>query len=105
MKDGRMERFRYGGKRLCSIHMPKKRRDRHDIVIDILKKAKSGKTKTELMRDANISFSQAQEYIGMLQKNGLLEKTEIRRLITTDKGLKFLENCKNCFLFTWDRSS
>ncbi len=101
----RMERFRYSGERFLLIQMPKRRRDRHDIVIDILKRTRSEKTKTELMRDVSISFTQAKEFVEMLQKNGLLESTENHRLVITDKGLKFLENCKNCFLFTWDRPS
>jgi predicted transcriptional regulator len=78
-------------------------RDRHDIVIDILKKASSGKNKTELMRDVNLSFSQSRLYLGNLLENELLEVDERRRFKTTKKGLEFLKKCEECPLFTWHK--
>jgi predicted transcriptional regulator len=77
------------------------RRDRHDIVMEILKTAKSGRIKTELMKDVNMSFTQAQQYLGMLTKKGLLQVNEDRRFTTTKKGLEFMEKCQGCFLCEW----
>jgi predicted transcriptional regulator len=76
-------------------------RDRHDIAIEILKKATSGKSKTELMRDVGLSYLQAKQYLAMLSDNGLLKIEENHRFKTTSKGLEFLEKCKECLLFNW----
>lgn len=80
-------------------------RDRHDIVIDILKKASSGKNKTELMRNVNLSFSQSRLYLGNLLENELLEVDERRHFKTTKKGLEFLKKCEECPLFKWHKQN
>jgi predicted transcriptional regulator len=77
------------------------RRDRHDIVLEILKRSKRGRIKTELMKDVNMSFTQAQQYLGMLTEKGLLRIDENRRFKTTDKGVAFMEKCRECFLCEW----
>lgn len=77
------------------------RRDRHDIVLEILKSSKRGRIKTELMKDVNMSFTQAQQYLGMLTEKGLLQIDENRRFKTTDKGVAFMEKCQECFLSEW----
>jgi predicted transcriptional regulator len=77
----------------------KRRRDRHEIVIEILKKTKLGRNKTQLMREANISFEQVKYYLDLLLKKELLETTEKNRFKTTQKGLEFLEKCRSCYLF------
>jgi len=76
-------------------------RDRHDITFEILRKAASGKKKTELMRDAGLSYLQTKKYFNALLQKGLLEIDEKRRLKTTKKGLEFLEKCEKCPLFKW----
>jgi len=78
-------------------------RDRHDIAIDILKKASSGMNKTELMKEAGLSFSQAKQYLSMLEEKQLLEIGDKHHFKTTRKGLEFLEKCEACPLFNWDR--
>jgi len=82
--------------------MVRMRRDRHDITIEILKVAISGKRKTVLMKKANISYAQAQQYLSILLEKGLLEIDKNRCFRTTDKGLEFLRKCKDCFLFKWN---
>jgi predicted transcriptional regulator len=77
------------------------RRDRHDIVMEILKLAKSGKTKTQLMKEVNMSFSQAQQYSSILLEKDLLRTDENRLFRTTKKGLEFIEKCEECFLSHW----
>jgi predicted transcriptional regulator len=76
-------------------------RDRHDIAFEILKKAKAGKNKTELMREANLSYSLAKRYLNALIGKGLLEIDEKHRFKTTEQGLVFLEKCEACPLFKW----
>jgi predicted transcriptional regulator len=78
-------------------------RDRHDIVIEILKKASSPTKKTELMRDVGLSFSQSKQYVAMLVERGLLEASDRHRIVTTKKGMEFLKKCEHCPLFTWDK--
>lgn len=76
-------------------------RDRHDIVIEILKKARTGKKKTEIIRDVGLSYLQTKQYLNTLIEKGLLEIDEERRFKTTKRGLEFLEKCADCLLFKW----
>jgi predicted transcriptional regulator len=78
-------------------------RDRHDITFEILRKATSGKKKTELMREVGLSYTQSKNYLSVLVEEKLLEMDEKRLFRTTKKGLEFLEKCKQCPLFKWDR--
>jgi predicted transcriptional regulator len=78
-------------------------RDRHDITFEILKKAAAGKKRTELMREVGLSYTQSKKYLSLLVEKGLLEMNEKRLFRTTDKGLEFLEKCKQCPLFKWNR--
>jgi predicted transcriptional regulator len=77
----------------------KKRRDRHEIIIEILIKTKARRNKTQLMREANISFEQVQYYLDFLLKKELLKITDKNCFKTTQKGLEFLEKCGRCCLF------
>lgn len=79
-------------------------RDRHDIALEILNRAVSARRKTEIMRDAGLSYLQAKLYLGELVDRGLLEMDVKRNLKTTKKGLEFIEKCKACPLFEWDRN-
>jgi len=78
-------------------------RDRHDIVVEILEKAKSSKNKTEIIRDVGLSYLQTKRYLGTLVEKGLLEIDANRRFKTTKKGLEFLEKCGDCLLFKWPK--
>lgn len=78
-------------------------RDRHEIAIEILNRATSGRNKTEIMRDVGLSYLQAKLYLNELVDRGLLEIDEKRNLKTTRKGREFLEKCRACPLFNWDR--
>jgi predicted transcriptional regulator len=76
-----------------------KRRDRHDIVVEILRTAVEGRIKTHIMYKAKLSYAQLNEYLPLLIDKGFLENTSIRQkrnmkrvYKTTDKGLRFLEN-------------
>jgi len=76
-------------------------RDRHEIVLDILTTAKPGKKKTELMRDASLSFLQTKQYLGTLIEKGLLEKNKDGGFKTSSKGLEFIQKCGDCLLIQW----
>jgi predicted transcriptional regulator len=78
-------------------------RDRHEITMEILSRAASGKKKTEMMRDAGLSYLQAKLYLGELVDRGLLKIDEKHNFKTTKKGNEFLEKCEACPLFGWDK--
>jgi len=75
-----------------------RRRDRHDIAVEILRTAIDGRIKTHIMYKAKLSYAQLNEYIQLLLNKGLLENITIRgkRLEkkvykTTHKGIEFIE--------------
>jgi predicted transcriptional regulator len=69
-----------------------KYRSRTDIVSQILEAANSGATKTRIMYEAFLSYSQLTGYLGLLLTNGLLDYQEGEaKFRTTSKGVKFLE--------------
>lgn len=78
-------------------------RDRHDITFEILRKAAAGKKMTELMRDVSLSYAQSKKYLSALVEKKLLEIDEKHSFKTTSKGLEFLEKCKQCPLFKWNK--
>ncbi len=76
-----------------------KRRDRHDIVAEILKTARGGKIKTHIMYRAKLSYSQINEYLAFLVGKGFLRNMTIKRkrqtitvYKTTEKGMEFLDH-------------
>ena len=78
-----------------------KRRDRHEIVAEILNIAIDGKIKTHIMYKAKLSYSQMNEYLPLLVAKGFLENPEIAKIgqrtkiyKTTPKGLEFMESLK-----------
>jgi predicted transcriptional regulator len=76
-----------------------RRRDRHEIIVEILKTAMTGKVKTHIMYKARLSYAQLNEYLPRLVDKGFLENHIIRKkshdkkvFKTTPKGIKLLEN-------------
>ena len=67
-----------------------RRRDRHDIVVDILKTAIGGIKKTNLMHRAKLSHTQLKIYLHVLNDNGLLDNSN-GLVRTTSKGLQFVK--------------
>ncbi len=68
---------------------PLQRRDRHDIVAEILKQAKDGEKKTCIMYKARLSHSQLKYYLSLLGRSGLIMNNDgVYR--TTPKGLAFI---------------
>ncbi len=79
-----------------------KRRDRHDIIVEILKTAIDGKIKTHIMYKAKLSYAQINEYLALLVSKGFVEpftvkQRKIRRKLyrTTEKGMRLLDNFKS----------
>jgi predicted transcriptional regulator len=73
-----------------------KYRDRTEIVKLILRSSNTteGAFKTRIMYEAYLSFSQLEEYLALLRRNGLLEYNETRTTFkTTEKGVRLLELC------------
>ena len=73
----------------------RKRRDRLHILAEILKIAKDGSLKTQIMYKANLSFAQLNEYLSFLIRMGLLKihNEERKKLYkTTVKGEKYLDS-------------
>jgi predicted transcriptional regulator len=86
-----------------------KRRDRHEIVAEILNIAVDGKIKTHIMYKAKLSYSQVNEYLPLLVAKGFLENRETAKMgqrttiyRTTAKGLEFIESLK-CIDRLWAR--
>jgi predicted transcriptional regulator len=63
------------------------RRDRIEIVADILKKAKGGSRKTHIMYTCNLSVTQNEKYLQALLDSGLLASTSDGQYITTPEGI------------------
>ncbi len=78
---------------------PLHRRDRHDIIAEILKTAKGGKKKTYIMYKARLSHSQLELYLKLLNRNGMIVNNDgVYR--TTPKGLTFVREFESInFLF------
>lgn len=76
-----------------------KRRDRHDIIVEILKTARSAKIKTHIMYKAKLSYAQINEYLSLLVDKGFLDQFMVKRkkvlrkfYRTTEKGMQLLED-------------
>jgi predicted transcriptional regulator len=87
------------GRAVTTIELNNKRRDRHDIVAEILKTAREGRIKTHIMYKAKLSYSQINSYLQLLVDKGFLENNTVMRkrqsitlYKTTPKGVYFIEN-------------
>jgi predicted transcriptional regulator len=66
------------------------RRGKLDIMAEILLYCEHQKSKTSIMYNANLNYSQLKGQIKTLTSQGLLQK-KVNRYITTEKGYRFLE--------------
>jgi predicted transcriptional regulator len=73
------------------------RRSRIDIIIDVLEIASMGVNKTAVVYKTNLNFKLAEKYLGLLQKQGLVENN-VNKYKTTEKGKIFLEKAKELIL-------
>ena len=65
------------------------KRNRVDIIVDILQAAKDGAKKTHVMYQCNLSFRQTNEFLADLLEAGLLRMGDSYH--TTEKGMQFLQ--------------
>jgi len=79
-----------------------KRRDRHEIVSEILNYARRGKIKTHIMYKAKLSYAQISEYLPLLVEKGFVENITVKqrsRIVTmyrtTEKGIEFLNRLES----------
>ncbi len=66
------------------------RRGRLDILAEILSHCQQPKTKTSIMYNNNLNYSQLKNNIDILTLQNLLSKKE-NKYVTTQKGFRFLE--------------
>jgi predicted transcriptional regulator len=68
------------------------KRDKIEIIAEILGLCSEPKTKTHVMYGTNLSWKMLQHYLSELQSRGLLEiHDESSRYITSQRGREFLE--------------
>jgi len=75
-----------------------KQRDRFTVFAEILKttsKSKEGRTKTDIVKSANLSYAQANKFLSFLLTEGLLRLNMKNRYKPTKKGLEFMNNLKS----------
>jgi len=76
------------------LEIENKRRDKIDIIAEILTIAKDGLLKTQIMYRANLSFAQLNDYLDFLTGMNLLgiEKENRKKVYkTTEKGERYLK--------------
>jgi len=75
--------------------LPRKKRVRHDIIVEILQNARDGARKTHIMYQVNLSHIQNEKYLSALKKAGFItENSGVWK--TTEKRLHVIEACKLC---------
>jgi predicted transcriptional regulator len=70
------------------------RRNRFQIIAQMLEASRMGLTKTQIMYKASLSFTQVVHYLSFLLEINLLEKISINEKTiykTTQKGIRFLK--------------
>lgn len=71
------------------------KRDRIEIMAEILSLCLKPKTKTRVMYGTNLSWKMLQYYLSYLQEHGLLEiKNESTKYVSTQRGLDFVAKWK-----------
>jgi predicted transcriptional regulator len=74
------------------------RRSRDQIILEILSQCQgAGAVKTKIVYASNLNFTNAQGYLALLIKNGLLEAIQGKRVLykTTSKGERVLERLQS----------
>ena len=69
----------------------KTRRDRIDIIADILSVTLKGAKKTQIVDTANLNFTRVEEYLPLLMDKELITNMD-REYKTTEKGRDFLRD-------------
>jgi len=72
-----------------------RRRGRHGIVVEILKIARNGAKKTNIMYKARLSYSQLEKYLNALKEADFITE-ESGTWKTTEKGFHVIKACEIC---------
>jgi predicted transcriptional regulator len=76
----------------CIIVKSMVKRNRVEIMADILGLCSKPQTKTQVMYGTNLSWRMLQHYLSQLQKLGLLEiHDETKKYVTTKRGKEFIQ--------------
>jgi predicted transcriptional regulator len=71
------------------------KRDRVEIMAEILGLCSKPQTKTRVMYGTNLSWKMLKHYIGYMQEHGLLEEQqESTKFVTTGRGKEFVTKWK-----------
>jgi predicted transcriptional regulator len=70
------------------------KRDRVEIMADILGLCSEPKTKTHVMYGTNLSWRMLQQYLSHMQSRGLLETYNDSKYVTSKRGREFLQRWK-----------
>ena len=73
------------------------RRNRIDIIVEVLDVAKNGVNKTSIVYKTNLNFRIAERYLKLLEIQGFVEN-KFDKYITTNKGRIFLEKAREITL-------
>jgi predicted transcriptional regulator len=75
------------------------RRDKLQIILDILDTCVKGANKTKIVYQANLNFKMVNIYLDILTNNGLLEldKEQSKVYLTTNKGKDLLKDLKQIY--------
>jgi len=66
------------------------KRDKHEIIRDLLEIARPGSIKTRLVYQGNLNFKVFSKYLEIMTRAGLIVKT-LNCYFTTEKGLNYIE--------------
>jgi predicted transcriptional regulator len=76
----------------CSTVKSMTKRDRVEIMADILGLCSTPQTKTQVMYGTNLSWKMLKHYLSQLQKLNLLENhDETKKYVTAKKGKEFIK--------------
>ncbi len=67
------------------------KRDRVEIMAEILCLCTKPQSKTRIMYGSNLSWKMLQQYLGYMQEHGLLETKDESKYATSNKGREFVE--------------
>lgn len=68
------------------------RRTNLEVSVDILEAARNGAKKTRIVYQSNLNFEIVKTYLNTLISSGLLAENEKGYYVTTQKGIKFVED-------------
>lgn len=82
-----------------AITSSRKKRNKEEILASILDTAKLGATKTRIMYESFLSFSQLRRYLEYAVETGLLDlNLESKKYITTRKGTEYLKRFDDVYV-------